>query len=61
MWKSTDQTTVGRALAVQLGLPLCSLDDVRGPYLERAGYDGAAAARAFPMNMVRVCALPMLR
>ena len=41
------KTTVGRALAVQLGLPLCSLDDVRGPYLERAGYDGAAAARAF--------------
>ena len=39
------KTTVGRLLAEALGLPFCSLDDVRSDYYQKAGYDQALAAR----------------
>lgn len=33
------KTTVGRLLADNLGLPLCSVDEVRSDYYEKVGYD----------------------
>jgi hypothetical protein len=38
------KTTVGRLLAQQLDLPLCSVDDIRPNYYEQVGYDESAAA-----------------
>jgi hypothetical protein len=39
------KTTIGRLLAERSGLPLCSLDDVRGAYYRKAGYDDALASQ----------------
>lgn len=39
------KSTVGRLLAEKLGLPQCSLDDLRWGYFEEIGYDKEAAAR----------------
>jgi adenylate kinase family enzyme len=39
------KSTVGRLLAEELGLPQCSLDDLRWGYFEEIGYDKAAARR----------------
>lgn len=38
------KTTVGRLLAQTLGLPLCSVDEVRPAYYAAVGYDPAIAA-----------------
>jgi hypothetical protein len=38
------KTTVGRLLAESLGLPLCSVDDVRSGYYEKIGYDKSLAS-----------------
>ncbi len=37
------KTTVGRLLAEKLGLPFCSVDDMRGAYYEDVGYDETLA------------------
>jgi shikimate kinase len=39
------KSTVGRLLAEKLELPFCSLDDVRGAYYEKVGYDEILAAQ----------------
>jgi len=39
------KTTVGRLLAEKLGLPLCSVDDVRPAYHEKVGYDPTLASQ----------------
>ena len=39
------KTTVGHLLAEKLGLPLCSVDDVRWAYYQRAGYDQTIASQ----------------
>ena len=41
------KSTVGRLLAKKLGLPQCSLDDVRWGYFEEIDYDKELAARLF--------------
>ncbi len=41
------KSTVGAALASLLGVPMCSVDEVRWRYFEEIGYDGAAAERCF--------------
>lgn len=38
------KTTIGRLLAESLGLPLCSVDDVRSGYYEKVGYEKSLAA-----------------
>jgi len=38
------KTTVGKLLAKELGLPFCSVDEVRGSYYRKVGYDQALAA-----------------
>lgn len=38
------KSTIGRLLATRLGLPQCSVDDVRRGYYEEVGYDQALAA-----------------
>ena len=37
------KTTVGHLLADRLGIPLCSVDDVRSGYYEKVGYDKSLA------------------
>jgi shikimate kinase len=37
------KTTVGRLLAEKLGLPFCSVDDVRWAYYQEVGYDKTVA------------------
>lgn len=39
------KTSVGRLLAERLGLPLCSIDELRPAYYRKAGYDEALAAQ----------------
>jgi shikimate kinase len=38
------KTTVGQLLAMQLGVPFCSVDTVRPAYYQKVGYDQTAAA-----------------
>lgn len=44
------KTTVGRLLAQKLGLPFCSVDDVRGVYYQKVGYDETLAAQIAASN-----------
>lgn len=39
------KTTVGHLLAKKLGLPFCSVDEVRSGYYERVGYEETVAAQ----------------
>ena len=39
------KSTVGHLLAEKLGLPLCSVDNVRRSYYEHVGYDQSLASR----------------
>ena len=39
------KSTVGRLLADKLGLPQCSLDEVRWAYFEELGYDKEMASK----------------
>jgi len=39
----TGKTTIGHLLADSLNLPLCSVDDVRSVYYQKAGYDKSLA------------------
>ena len=39
------KTTVGHLLAEKLGLPLCSVDDVRSAYYQKVGYDETLASQ----------------
>lgn len=41
------KSTVGRLLAEKLGLPQCSLDDLRWGYFEEIGYDKELASKLF--------------
>jgi len=41
------KSTVGAELASLLGVPICSLDDVRWAYYDEIGYDAAEAERCF--------------
>ena len=41
------KSTVGAELARVLGVPMCSVDEVRWRYFEEIGYDGAEAERCF--------------
>lgn len=41
------KTTVARALAELLEVPLCSVDEVRSRYFDEIGYDGGEAERRF--------------
>jgi hypothetical protein len=41
------KSTVGAELAQLLGVPICSIDDVRWAYFDQIGYDPAEAGRCF--------------
>lgn len=43
--KGAGKTTIGKLLAGRLGLPQCSMDDLRFNYYKEIGYDEDLAAR----------------